>query len=149
MSETWREIVAEWQGEDSFIGRDKRGISIQLGECNEQPGASPMELVLIALAGCTGMDITSILRKQRQKLHSFQIRVKGKRADTYPMVWTDIHVEYLLSGDGLDPQAVERAIELSEDKYCSVGIMLRKVANVQTSYRILSSKIEAGQELSM
>jgi len=58
------------------------------------------------------------------------------------MVWTDIHIEYLLSGDELNPQAVERAIQLSEDKYCSVGIMLRKVANFNTSYRILTPEKE-------
>jgi len=137
MSGHWREIIATWTGQDAFVTQNAKGVSLQMGNLDDRPGLSPMEMLLMAAAGCTGMDITSILRKQQQNLQAFQIRVKGNRADTYPMVYTDIQIEYLLWGENLDQKAVERAIHLSEDKYCSVGIMLRATAKFTTSYRLL------------
>jgi putative redox protein len=83
-----------------------------------------MELLLAGLAGCTGMDIASILTKQRQPFVDLKVQVRGKRASDYPKVFTELEVTYLLWGEGLDPKAVERAIQLSEERYCSVGIML-------------------------
>ena len=144
MDNPWREVIAEWKGETSFIGRNPVGGTVQMGKIDDRPGISPMELLLAGLAGCTGMDIASILTKQRQPFVDLRVQVRGKRASDYPMVFTEMEVTYLLWGEGLDPKAVERAIQLSEKKYCSVGIMLGKVASIRSSCRILKPGEEAG-----
>jgi len=97
-----------------------------------------MELVLVGLAGCTGYDVASILEKKRQPLQDLKIKVRGKRVDAYPMVYDQIEVEYLFWGEGLSEKAVEQAIQLSEEKYCSVSAMLSKTAEIKSAYRILS-----------
>ncbi|WP_376790889.1 OsmC family protein [Thermoflexus sp.] len=98
-------------------------------------GPRPMELVLAALAGCTAMDVLSILRKKRQPLEGFAMEIRGERAPEHPKVYTDIDLLYIVKGN-VDPQAVVRAIELSATKYCSVGAMLRKTARIRYRYRI-------------
>ena len=96
----------------------------------------PKELVLLALAGCTGSDVVSILRKKRAPLDRLELNVKAEQADDHPQVYTHIHVEYVFHGDGLRAQDVERAIELSDTKYCSVTAMLRPAVAITHSYRI-------------
>jgi putative redox protein len=100
-------------------------------------GPSPMELVLLGLAGCTAMDVISIMAKKRQPLTNFQVKVSAERADDHPRVYTDIHLEYIAYGEGIDEQALARSIELSETTYCSVHAMLEKTAEITTSYRIV------------
>lgn len=138
MSQNWREVTARWQGEMSFIGKNKTGGSVQLGTINELPGTSPMELLLLGVAGCTGIDIVHILGKKRISLDQFEVRVRGKRANDYPMVYTEIEIEYLLWAADLKSKDVEQAIELSEDKYCSASAMMAKSAEMRSSYRILT-----------
>ena len=99
-------------------------------------GFRPMELLLVGLAGCTGMDVISILRKMRQDVTGYDVRVTGTRAETHPMVFTDIVVEHHITGRHIDPAAVARAIELSETRYCGAGAMLGKVAHLRHSYRV-------------
>ena len=137
MSEGWTEITAQWKGEMLFIGENTAGGTVQMGTIDGKPGVGPMQLLLAGLAGCTGMDIVSILQKKRVKLTDFAVRVRGKRAETYPMIWSDIEVTYLLWGEGLKPKDVEQAIQLSEEKYCSVSLMLEKAAHIHSEYRIL------------
>ena len=137
MGDDWKEIVAEWKGDLSFTGRNEAGGTVQMGNQNGQPGLSPMELLLAGMAGCTGIDIVNILRKKRQRIEDFQVRVRGKRADQPPKVYTKIEVTYLLWGEDLDPRAVEHAIQLSEDKYCSASVMLRAMAEISSEYRIM------------
>ncbi len=100
-------------------------------------GASPMELLMLSLAGCTAMDVISILRKKRQNVTGFQIRIHGDRADSHPKVFTDFELEYIVRGVGIDPQAVERSIQLSVENYCSVHAMLEKAAHITTKYTII------------
>ncbi len=100
-------------------------------------GPTPMELILLGLAGCTSMDVMSILSKQRQPVTGFQVKVSGEHADEHPKVYTKIHIEYVVHGEGVDAQAVERAIELSETKYCSASAMLSKTAEITNSYRVV------------
>ena len=145
MDNPWREVIAEWKGETSFIGRNPAGGTVQMGKIDDRPGISPMELLLAGLAGCTGMDIASILTKQRQPFVDLKVQVRGKRASDYPMVFTELEVAYLLWGEGLDPKAVERAIQLSEERYCSVGIMLGKAASIRSTYRILKPSGKSGE----
>ena len=95
-----------------------------------------MELLLAGVAGCTGMDIVSILEKSRQEMTGFEVVVTGERAKDYPMVFTEIAVEYVIRGRNISEEAVKRAIELSETKYCSASIMMGKTAKITTTYRI-------------
>ncbi len=145
MNEDWREVTAEWKGELGFIGENKAGASIQMGQLEGRPGISPMEMLLLGMAGCTGIDIVNILTKKRLALQNFQVRVRGKRAEQHPRVYTDIEVIYLLWGDDLDARSVEQAIQLSEEKYCSAGIMLGAVAKIRSSYHIfkMGEKLES------
>jgi putative redox protein len=105
-------------------------------EEREEGGPRPMELLLIGLAGCTAMDVVSILQKKRQPVTGLETKVTAERAEEHPKVYTRIHVEYVVKGQGVKPEAVERAIELSETKYCSAMTMLRQAAEITTSYRI-------------
>ncbi len=137
MTEDWREVSAEWQGELSFTGKNAKGGTVQMGTTGGEPGVSPMELLLLSLAGCSGMDVVSILTKKRQPPHDFQVRVRGKRAPRHPKLYTEIEVEYLIWGEGIEPKSVEQAIMLSKEIYCSVSAMLAASAKICTSYRIL------------
>jgi putative redox protein len=136
MAEDWREVVADWQGELGFIGRNPSGGSVQMGVVQGNPGVSPMEMLLLGVAGCTGMDVASILTKMRQNLIDLRVTVRGKRAEEHPRVYTEIEVLYELWGDELDPKMVSNAIELSEIKYCSASAMLKAAAKLQSSYLI-------------
>lgn len=100
-------------------------------------GFVPMELLLVGLAGCTGMDVISILRKKRQQVTGYEVRVRGERAEDHPMVYTDITVEHVITGHDVSPEAVARAIELSEAKYCGAGAMLGKTAKLVHTFRIV------------
>lgn len=131
----WRELTADWIGGSAFKTKGTNGTEVVTGSNEMTKGASPMELLLIAKAGCTGMDIVSILEKKREPLKDIKIRVRALRAPEIPRVWTEIEVEYLVWGD-VNPDALEQAIQLSEEKYCSVGIMLGKAAELRSSYKI-------------
>jgi putative redox protein len=137
MSAGLTEITASWKGENTFVGQNAAGGIVQMGTLDGKPGVGPMQLLLVAIAGCTGMDIVSILQKKKSKLADMQIRVSGKPADDLPKIWTDIHITYLIWGSELKPKDVEQAIKLSETKYCSVGIMLGESARITSEYRIL------------
>jgi putative redox protein len=107
-------------------------------------GASPMEMVLAAAAGCSAMDVISILAKKRQKVSGFSVAITGLRTEEYPMVFTEIDLLYVVSGENIDPTAVARAIELSQTKYCSVSIMLQRAGIIiRTDYRIESEAVPA------
>jgi|SRR5580658_1985357 putative redox protein len=127
----------KWIGEEQFVATGPSGHSITLDSgriSNKGPG--PMELLLLALGACTGTDVVSILKKKRQKLESLEIICSGERAPEPPKVWTKLEVLYRLRGT-LDEAAVKRAIELSEQKYCSVSATLQKTATLTWQYEIL------------
>ncbi|MBP9501479.1 MAG: OsmC family protein [Candidatus Promineofilum sp.] len=115
-------------------------IDVESSPAEGEPrrGASPMELLLISLAGCSAMDVVSILRKKRQNMTGFQIRIHGDRAETHPKVFTDFELEYIVHGTDIDPAAVERAIQLSVENYCSVHAMLEKAAGIKTKFTIIA-----------
>jgi len=144
MSQGSIEITATWKGELTFVGQNAAGGTVQMGVLDGKPGIGPMQLLLVAVAGCTGEDIVSILQKKRTKVAGMQVRVSGKRADDYPMIWTHIHIIYLIWGEDIKTKDVEQAIELSETKYCSVGLMLGKSSKVTSEYRILKPGENAG-----
>jgi putative redox protein len=127
----------KWVGEEKFLATSPSGHAINFDsdrQSNAAPG--PMELVLMALGACTATDVVSILRKKRQKLESLEVICSGERAAEPPTVWKRLEIVYRLRGQ-LDDQAVKHAIQLSEDKYCSVAAMLRKTAAVSWRYEIL------------
>ena len=132
MGDDWRAVIAEWKGELGFIGKNLSGGHVQMGMVNGEPGVSPMEMLLLGVAGCTGMDIASLLPKMRQKVTDLKISVRGKRALDHPRIFTEIEILYELWGDDLDSKLVENAIQLSENKYCSASAMLAKAAEIHT-----------------
>jgi putative redox protein len=99
-------------------------------------GSTPKELVLMALAGCTASDVIPILKKKRAPLVSFEVNVTGVEREEHPRIFNEIHIEYIFYGDGLNPADIERAIELSKTKYCSVSAILGASAKITHSYRI-------------
>jgi len=133
----WREVRAVWQGGNAFEGINAIGNRMQMASgAGPGEGMSPMELLLIGLAGCTGLDIASILQKKRKNLKNFEVQVRGLRRQEHPRVYTRIHVNYELWGADLDQASVEQAIQLSEEKYCSASAMLGVVAEIESSYQI-------------
>jgi putative redox protein len=106
-------------------------------------GSTPKELLLMALAGCTATDVVPILKKKRSPLQKLEINVKGNEREEHPRIFSDIHVEYVFYGDGLKSEDIERAIELSTTKYCSVSAILAASAPITHSYRIEPSTVSA------
>lgn len=132
-------VTAVWRGDLAFEGFTEAGDSLLMDSPlapNGPQGPSPMRLLLLSLAGCTAMDVISILKKKRQKVTGFEVHVVGDRAEDHPRRYTDIELEFVVRGRQIDPRAVERAIELSEDKYCSVTAGLKPKANIFSRYRI-------------
>jgi putative redox protein len=127
----------KWIGEEKFVATSPSGHAITIDSdraSNQAPG--PMELVLMALGACTATDVVSILKKKRQKLDSLEVICSGERAAEPPSVWTKLEILYRLRGP-LEEAAVQRAIELSEQKYCSVSAMLQKTAKLTWRHEIL------------
>ncbi|HNW59806.1 MAG TPA: OsmC family protein [bacterium] len=103
-------------------------------------GASPMELVMLAAGGCISMDVLAILAKKRVILEDYECRVEAERAEEHPRVYTRMHIQFVFYGEKIPPEAVERAISLSEEKYCSVMAMLRKSVPVTVGYELRAGK---------
>ncbi len=110
------------------------------GYSPEQPSASPMETLLAALAGCSGISMLSILRKKRQNITHYEIHVWGKQAVTYPHVFTEIRVEHILTGHSLQEKAARQALQLTEERYCSVSVMLSKVTALTQMFHIIEAE---------
>lgn len=129
-----------WKSGLKFTGVADSNIEVPLDTTLEHGGEGlglvPMEMILLGLGGCTSMDVISILAKKRQEVTSFEIFLHGDRSSEHPKVFTNITIEYVVKGKGLDPAAVERAVELSENKYCPGMAMLRKAVNISTSFRV-------------
>jgi putative redox protein len=138
------EAKVTWQGQMSFMGTADTGFSLPIGADpsvgGDNDGFRPMELMAISLASCTAMDVISILKKKRQEVSAFEVRVHVDRATEHPKVFTHIQIEYLVEGQNIDPEAVERAIELSSTKYCPAQAMLEKAVEIEHTYKITESK---------
>ena len=132
-----------WQEEMRFEGTASSGHTLSLDSAPEHGGQDagfrPMELLLVGLAGCTAMDVISILGKKRLEVSGLEVRVEGDRAESHPRVYEKIRIEYVIRGQDIPAQAVEQAIRLSEEKYCSASAMLRARAEITSSYRIESA----------
>lgn len=135
---------ATWSRGLSFTGSAAgSGFSVALGADAKVGGANdgfrPLELLLVGLAGCTGMDVISILQKKRQDITAFEVRAHAEQGADHPRIFTRISVEYVVTGRGVDREAVERAVELSETKYCAAQAMLGKSAALERSITILEA----------
>jgi putative redox protein len=125
---------AVWRSGMAFTGVNDEGYlvpmdaSVKVG--GQDLGFRPLELLTIGLTGCTGMDVISILQKKRQEVTGFEVNAEVERANEHPKVFTKIILKYSVKGKNLDPKAVERAIELSETKYCGAQAMLGKTAEI-------------------
>jgi putative redox protein len=127
------QISARWTGDGlKYVGTDSKGNQVLMGGEN----LSPAQMVLLGLAGCMGMDIVSILQKKRQKVADVQVLVTAQQPDDYPRPYQTIDVVFVVKGENIDPKAVERAIELSEEKYCVVGQTLKGNPTIKATFAI-------------
>ena len=129
-----------WQGKMAFTGSADTGFEIPLDAAEavggENGGSRPMELIAIGLAGCTAMDVISILKKKRQEITGFDVQVNAERAESHPKVFTKAVIEYNVSGHNVDEAAVVRAIELSASRYCPAQAMFADVFPMELRYQI-------------
>jgi putative redox protein len=100
-------------------------------------GISPMNLMLVSVAGCMAMDVISILRKKQQQITGFEAHIEGIRAEEHPKVWTEIWLKFIVTGHNIDPEAVDRSIELSRDKYCGAAATLSHTATIHYDREII------------
>lgn len=130
----------KWLEDMRFAIKTDSGFSVVMDSSEENGGGDsgprPMEMVIASLAGCTAMDVVSILKKMRQDIKGLEISIDSERSSEHPKVFTKIHLIFTVTGKELDESKVKRAIELSQDKYCSVSAMLKQSADVTYEYRI-------------
>ncbi len=124
-----------------FVGTADTGFPVVMDAHpsvgGDNSGLRPMELLLVGLCGCTAMDVISILRKKRQQVSDLEVKAHAKNAETYPKVFTNIALEYIVTGKDVDPSAVERAIQLSAERYCPAQAMLGQVAEMDLTFTII------------
>lgn len=140
---TKKAIVKQVQG-ITFVGKTDSNHWVTMdGPENfggSNAGIRPKELLMISIGGCTGSDVASILSKKKIKLNGFEINISADVAEEHPQVYTKMHLEYVFYGNNLPVKEIERAIELSLTKYCSVTAMLQKAMPIEHSYRIVESE---------
>ena len=137
-----KKINLEWKSNFQFIAKNPKGLSmnfdIPLAHGGDETALSPMENVLASLAACSSLNVLIILKKKRQKVTSYKIEATAdKKTDSPPKVFTKIHLKHIITGEKINLIAVEKAIELSEEKYCSVAAMLKQAVEITSSYEIL------------
>ncbi|MDH5453006.1 MAG: OsmC family protein [Paracoccaceae bacterium] len=134
----------KWVEDRSFTGGVEAGHQIAFGNAHGdslKPGPSPMELMLIGTGGCSAYDVVHILEKGRQPVESCVVELDADRAETEPKVFTRIHMHFIVKGRGLDPSKVERAINLSVEKYCSASAMMAKTAVVTHGFEVVDNGV--------
>jgi len=145
------QVEVNWKGRLSFDGKAESGFTVPLGSSPEvggdNDGFRPMELMALSLAGCTAMDVISILSKKRQAVSDFRVAVKTERADEHPKVFTHATIEYHVSGKGVQEDAVVRAIELSATRYCPAQAMLKPVLPIDLIYFIYEVEADGSKKL--
>lgn len=136
-------LTQTWKTNRQFVAETGSGHHILLDDTAGGTGPKPIDLVAVALAGCTAFDVITILRqKHHQKITGYEVRVEADQAGLPPQVFTKVRIHHMLTGIGINSDAVEQAIHLSEDKYCSVGAMLKQTASIETSYKVVEEETE-------
>ncbi len=138
------ETTIKWVDNVMFVGETGSGHSVVMDGPAEHGGQNkgirPMEMLLLGLGGCTSFDVMMILKKFRQQVTDCVATIKAERAETEPKIFTKIHVHFVVTGKNLKEKQVQRAIDLSAEKYCSASIMLAKVAEITHDYEIVESE---------
>jgi putative redox protein len=138
MAENMKTGQVVWEGQGlAFQATGGSGYRLRFDSPAGPDGGSPMELVALAAAACTASDVISILQKKQQIVTEFEVNIVGLRAADHPKVFTEIDLEYVVTGPDIDPKAVERAVELSLTKYCSVNKMLENSVKINRRFRII------------
>jgi putative redox protein len=137
-----KKMVVEWKGNYRLEAKNEKGLTVNFDAPREHGGEetalSPMENVLASLAACSSFHVLTILRKKRQKVSAYSVEATAERREDPPLrVFTKIHLKYKVKGQNISSQAVESAIKLSEEKYCSVGGMLQKAVSITSSFEII------------
>ena len=136
-----KKMVLNWTGNYRFTAKNEKGLSVnfdaprQFG--GEETALSPMENVLASLAACSSFHVTTILRKKRQNFSGYSVEIEAERRDEPPRIFTNIHIKYFIKGKHINKEAVESSIRIAEEKYCSVGGMLKNTAKITSSYQII------------
>jgi putative redox protein len=136
-----KKMVLNWLGNYRFTAKNEKGLSVnfdaprQFG--GEETALSPMENVLASLAACSSFHVTTILRKKRQNFSGYSVEIEAERRDEPPRIFTNIHIKYFIKGKNITKEAVESSIRIAEEKYCSVGGMLKNTAKITSSYQII------------
>jgi len=130
--------VVQFAGDDLFIGVGGSGHAHLFDTSGERKRApSPMEMLLSAIGACTAADVVSILAKKRQRVTAYRVEVKGERREEFPRRYQAIHIHHIVTGHGVSQSAVASAVELSDQKYCSVAASLRPTVRISTSFEII------------
>ncbi|MGL4716622.1 MAG: OsmC family protein [Aeromonas sp.] len=128
-----------WVEGMKFVGESESGHQVILDGANPGEGASPMELILLAVGGCSSVDVVSILEKARQTVTACHVELQGERAQDVPRVFETINLHFVVTGKGVAEKQVARAVALSMEKYCSVSLMLEKSVKITHSYQVVES----------
>jgi putative redox protein len=137
------ELAQPLNQQRQFVARTGSEHYLLMDDSAGGTGPKPVELVAVGLAGCTAFDVITILRqKYHQKVTGYEVRVEADQAERPPQVFTTIRIHHVVKGLDIDASAIEQAIHLSEEKYCSVGAMLQKSASLQTTFEIVAEKTE-------
>lgn len=144
MSST-KKMILGWKGNYRLEARNEKGLSVSfdapISHGGEETALSPMENVLASLAACSSFHVLTILKKKRQKVLGYSVEATAeRREDPPPRVFTKIHLKYIIRGENIAPEAVETAITLSEEKYCSVGGMLKNSVPITSSFEIIKEQ---------
>jgi putative redox protein len=133
----------------TFVGESGSGHAVVLDGAPEHGGRDmgfrPMEMLLLGLGGCTAFDVVSILKKSRQAITDCEVKIDSDRAEEIPKVFTRIHIHFIITGNSLDPVKVEKAVNLSADKYCSASKILEKTAEMTHDFEIVELQSSRGQ----
>ncbi|MGZ9234225.1 MAG: OsmC family protein [Anaerolineales bacterium] len=144
-------VTAQWKENMTFVGTPDSGFPVQMDADDSfggtNSGVRPMEMVALGLAGCTGMDVISILLKKRQRVTQFEVKVNAPRSPEHPKVFTRALITYLVTGNDVDESAVLRSIELSITKYCPVQVMLSNSFPMELHYEIYEDEGNGNRHL--
>ena len=137
------DVSVEWVRGHQFVGTDDTGHSVVLSGSKDQGGVKPSQMLLVALASCTGVDVVEIMAKKRQPLSDLKISVSGDRDPEPPCAYRRLRVHYTASGNDISETALAQAIDLSERKYCSVAATIRGVAQITTTFEVVTHSKES------